>query len=93
MAVQGGVVLVLELPTGGLADSIGRRRVLLVASALDVVALVWFANASSLAAFAGRGRWKACSGPSTPGRSRPGTSTRAWPRGPTRTSNGESPGR
>ena len=36
MAVQGAVVIVLELPTGGLSDALGRRPVLLVASALDI---------------------------------------------------------
>lgn len=31
-AAQGFMVLVLELPTGGFADTLGRRRVLLLAS-------------------------------------------------------------
>lgn len=51
MGAQGAVVLVLELPTGGLADSLGRRRVLLLAGALDVAALAWFAVSTSLASF------------------------------------------
>jgi len=51
VAVQSAVVLVLELPTGGLADSIGRRRVLLLAGVLDVVALTWFVLSSSLLGF------------------------------------------
>ncbi len=38
-AAQGLVVLVLELPTGGLADAVGRRRVLLVAAGFDLAAL------------------------------------------------------
>ncbi len=53
LAVQGGVVLVLELPTGGLADSIGRRKVLLLASSLDIIAVAWFAASHSFAAFVG----------------------------------------
>ena len=51
-AVQGVVVLVLELPTGGLADSLGRRRVLLVANAIDLASLALFALAQNVAAFA-----------------------------------------
>src|ERR1051325_10127126 len=38
-AVQSIVVLVLELPTGGLADTLGARRVLLLACAFDLAAL------------------------------------------------------
>lgn len=49
---QGVAVLLLELPTGGLADSLGRRRVLLLAGALDVVALALFVTSHSLVAFA-----------------------------------------
>jgi MFS family permease len=37
-AAQGVAVLALELPTGGLADALGRRPVLLAATAVDVVA-------------------------------------------------------
>lgn len=40
MAAQGLVVLCLELPTGGLADAVGRRPVLLGATAVEFVALV-----------------------------------------------------
>jgi MFS family permease len=36
---QAVMVIILELPTGGLADALGRRPVLLVATALDVAAL------------------------------------------------------
>jgi predicted MFS family arabinose efflux permease len=41
-AVQGLVVLALELPTGGLADSIGRRPVLLLATVVNLVSLSLF---------------------------------------------------
>jgi predicted MFS family arabinose efflux permease len=51
MAVQGAVVVVLELPTGGLSDALGRRPVLLVASALDVVSLLLLLTAHSPGAF------------------------------------------
>lgn len=37
-AAQGVAVLLLELPTGGLADALGRRPVLLVATAVEVAA-------------------------------------------------------
>jgi predicted MFS family arabinose efflux permease len=42
------LVGLLELPTGGLADTWGRRPVLLLAAAADVVGLVVFALANSL---------------------------------------------
>ncbi len=42
-AGYGITVALLELPTGGLADTVGRRRVLVVAAAVDVVALVGLA--------------------------------------------------
>jgi MFS family permease len=38
-AVQSVVVLLLELPTGGLADTLGARRVLLLACVFDLAAL------------------------------------------------------
>ncbi|MFI6762149.1 MFS transporter [Micromonospora sp. NPDC050417] len=38
-AAQGLVVLVMELPTGGLADAIGRKPVLIVASLLNLASL------------------------------------------------------
>jgi MFS family permease len=41
-AAQGAVVLVLELPTGGLADALGRRPVLLLATVIDLIALALF---------------------------------------------------
>lgn len=51
-AAQGLVVLLLELPTGGLADSIGRRTVLLVASVVGIVSIGLFLVADSMAVFA-----------------------------------------
>ncbi|CAM3422369.1 MFS transporter [Stackebrandtia soli] len=42
------VVTVLELPTGGIADLIGRRGVLAVSAATGAVALVWIAMATTL---------------------------------------------
>jgi MFS transporter, DHA1 family, tetracycline resistance protein len=51
MAVQGAVVIALELPTGGLSDALGRRPVLLAASALDVVSLLLLLTAHSPGAF------------------------------------------
>ena len=42
-AAQGLVVLCLELPTGGLADALGRRPVLLGATIVDLVAVAVFA--------------------------------------------------
>ena len=50
-ATQGVVVVVLELPTGGLADALGRRPVLLAASAFDVVAVALLISAHSPAGF------------------------------------------
>lgn len=51
-SVQGFVVLALELPTGGLSDSLGRRPVLLVASVIALVSLGLFTIADSAAMFA-----------------------------------------
>lgn len=42
-AAYGLTVALLELPTGGLADAVGRRPVLVVAAAVDVVALLTLA--------------------------------------------------
>lgn len=47
-AAQGLVVLVLQLPTGGLADAVGRRPVLVAATVLDLVALGVFLRADSV---------------------------------------------
>ncbi len=67
-AAQGIVVMILELPTGGLADAIGRRRVLLLAAGFDLLFLgmlivggpAWWIGA----AFAAQGVYRALeSGP------------------------------
>jgi hypothetical protein len=52
VAVQGLVVLMLELPTGGLADAWGRRPVLLVAGIVAVASTALFLSASTVAGFA-----------------------------------------
>ncbi|MFC3990123.1 MFS transporter [Actinoplanes siamensis] len=51
-AVQGVTVLVLELPTGGLADALGRRPVLLIAGAVNLVSLTVMSLADSVTLFA-----------------------------------------
>ena len=51
-SVQGLVVLVLELPTGGLSDSLGRRPVLILASVVGLLSLGVLFIADSLALFA-----------------------------------------
>jgi predicted MFS family arabinose efflux permease len=50
-AMQGFVVLGLELPTGGLADSIGRRPVLLASTVVALASGLVFVFAQSLTAF------------------------------------------
>ncbi len=50
-ATQGVVVLALELPTGGLADTLGRRPVLVAATVLDLVSVGLVALAHSPEAF------------------------------------------
>ena len=50
-AVHSAVLIVLEVPSGALADSLGRRRVLLVGAALTAASLATFAVAQSVAAF------------------------------------------
>lgn len=50
-AANGMVVLFLELPTGGLADAIGRRPVLVVATVIDLAAVSIMFFADSLAVF------------------------------------------
>jgi MFS family permease len=67
-ATQGVVVMLLELPTGGLADAAGRRRTLLAASVFGLASIVWFLVADSLtdlvAVFALQGVYRALdSGP------------------------------
>jgi MFS family permease len=52
VAAQGLVVLALELPTGGLADALGRKPVLVVASALNLVSLALLVVADSFALLA-----------------------------------------
>ncbi len=51
-SLQGFVVLALELPTGGLADSAGRRRVLLAASVVAIASTTLFLLADTFLAFA-----------------------------------------
>ncbi len=50
-SVVGIVVLVLELPTGGLSDSLGRRPVLIAASGLSILSLGLFTVADSFGLF------------------------------------------
>ncbi|MFC6081577.1 MFS transporter [Sphaerisporangium aureirubrum] len=52
-AIHSVVVVVLELPTGGLADVIGRRVVLAASALLSMVALVLMATATTFWPFAG----------------------------------------
>jgi MFS family permease len=52
LAVQGLVVVGLELPTGGLADAVGRRPLLVVAALVAVVSGALFLLATDFAAFA-----------------------------------------
>jgi len=47
-AVQGATVFLLELPTGGLADALGRRPVLVAATAVDLIAVVVFVFAHAV---------------------------------------------
>ncbi|HZD22558.1 MAG TPA: MFS transporter, partial [Acidimicrobiia bacterium] len=67
-ASQGLGVMLLELPTGGLADAIGRRKVLLGANVFDMIALALILFSHSLlwfvVAFALEGVYRALeSGP------------------------------
>lgn len=50
-AVQGFVVFALELPTGALADTMGRRRVLLTSMVVNCMAITVLLVAESLVAF------------------------------------------
>jgi MFS family permease len=52
-AVHSAVAIALEVPSGALADAIGRRRVLLAGASLTVLSLVTFALAQSVPAFMG----------------------------------------
>jgi MFS transporter, DHA1 family, tetracycline resistance protein len=51
-AVQGIVVMVLELPTGGLTDALGRRPVLVAAVTISLASTTLLAVAHSVAMFA-----------------------------------------
>ena len=51
LAVHSAVLIVLEVPSGALADTFGRRRVLLVGAVLTAASLGTFAVAQSLPAF------------------------------------------
>ena len=51
-AAQGFVVLILELPTGGFADALGRRRVLLLATVFEVGAVAILMASHSVAVLA-----------------------------------------
>jgi MFS family permease len=50
-AAQGLLVLALELPTGGLADALGRRPVLVLAAAVNLASLGLLAVADSMGLF------------------------------------------
>jgi MFS family permease len=50
-AVHSAVAIVLEVPSGALADAVGRRRVLLAGASLTAASLVIFAMAESTVAF------------------------------------------
>jgi predicted MFS family arabinose efflux permease len=50
-AVQGITVMILELPTGGMSDALGRRPVLLLAGGVNLAALIVLALADSAALF------------------------------------------
>ena len=52
-AIQGLVVLALELPTGGLSDSLGRRPILILASLVGLCSLGLLYAADSVAMFVG----------------------------------------
>lgn len=52
ISLQGFVVLALELPTGGLADALGRRRVLLIAGVVGIASVSLVLLAQDLVAFA-----------------------------------------
>ncbi len=50
-AMQGLVVLALELPTGGFADALGRKPVVMASGCFALLAYVVFVSADSVAAF------------------------------------------
>jgi MFS transporter, DHA1 family, tetracycline resistance protein len=51
-AIQGITVMILELPTGGLTDALGRRPVLLLAASVNLVAFGVLVVADSVSMFA-----------------------------------------
>ncbi|MBR7743026.1 MFS transporter [Phycicoccus sp. BSK3Z-2] len=51
LSAQGFVVLALELPTGGFADALGRRPVLVAATLVALASAVLFVTAQTVAAF------------------------------------------
>jgi MFS transporter, DHA1 family, tetracycline resistance protein len=51
-ALQGITVMLLELPTGGLTDALGRRPVMLLAGAFSIVSLTVLTVAGSVALYA-----------------------------------------
>ena len=50
-AVHSAVAIMLEVPSGALADALGRRRIMLAGAALTTLSLLAFALAQDLAAF------------------------------------------
>src|SRR5918999_4566081 len=50
-AVHSAVTMLLEVPSGALADSVGRRRVMLAGAALTALSLLVFALAHSIVVF------------------------------------------
>jgi len=81
-SVQGVIVLILELPTGGLSDSLGRRPTLLLAYAFAVAGLAMLYLADSVSGFVAATALTASSAPWTAGRWKRGTWTplKPWPR-------------
>ena len=53
LAVHSAVAMALEVPSGALADTIGRRRVILAGAVLTAASLLIFAAAQALLAFMG----------------------------------------
>jgi MFS family permease len=51
--VHGAIIIALELPTGGLADVLGRRPVVVAGAVLHLLSCVVYATATSFAAFLG----------------------------------------
>lgn len=51
MAVSSATILIMELPTGGMADSLGRKRLYLVARCIKIISFSFFLIIHSLAGF------------------------------------------